>query len=437
MTSTAKKIFYGWWVVASGCILYLFGSGTVFYGFNVFFNPMIKEFGWSRTVTSGAFSMSRLEGGLGGPVAGWLIDKYGARKLAFIGGLITGLGFIALLLVNDNPLSLYLIFGLLSLAYNAGFQHAAMAAVAKWFIKKRSLALSIVTAGAAIGGGLVVPGLAWLTAQYGWRTAVVITGLVLLVLGQPTAALLRSKPEDMGLFPDGEAVAKTSTTASTEPVTRSEEKSPPANSSGEIDFTVREAFKTGAFWIYNVAFLLRSGVQSSIVLHEIPYLVERGIDYQIAANILGIMIFVSLPGRLICGWLGDKFGKNILLFINMLLQATGIWIFLNANTIGELYLFVVVFGLGYGGAIPLLFSYRADLFGRKYFATISGIISALAVIPTVGAPVVIGYIFDVSQSYYMSFYTLLFLTIISGFLFLLVKRPKPPARLRDTITGIH
>lgn len=432
MTVTVKKIFYGWWVVASGCILYLLGSGTVFYGFNVFFNPMITEFGWSRTVTSGAFSMSRLEGGLGGPAAGWLIDKYGARKLAFIGGLITGAGFIALLLVNDNPLSLYIIFGFLSLAYNAGFQHAAMAAVAKWFIRKRSLALSIVAAGAAIGGGIVVPGLAWLTTQYGWRTAVVVTGLALLVLGQPTAALLRSKPEDMGLAPDGEAVSQTSATESTESVAQGDTSSP-AISSGEIDFTVGEAFKTWAFWIYNIAFLLRSGVQSSIVLHEIPYLVERGIDYQTAANILGIMIFVSLPGRLICGWLGDKFGKNILLFINMLLQATGIWIFLNASTIGELYLFVVVFGLGYGGAIPLLFSYRADLFGREYFATISGIMSALAVIPTVGAPVVIGYIFDVSQSYYLSFYTLLFMTIISGFLFLLVKRPRPPARLRGTI----
>ena len=147
------------------------------------------------------------------------------------------------------------------------------------------------------------------------------------------------------------------------------------------------------------------------------------------------MIFVSLPGRLICGWLGDKFSKNILLLINMLLQAIGIWIFLNANTIGELYLFVVVFGLGYGGAIPLLFSYRADLFGRKNFATISGIMSALAVIPTVGAPVIIGHIFDVSQSYYTSFYTLLFMTILAGLLFLFVKRPKPPARLSNTIIG--
>jgi len=434
MTSTGKKIFYGWWVVASGCILYLFGSGTVFYGFNVFFNPMIKEFGWRSSVTSGAFSMARLEGGLEGPVAGWMIDKYGARKLALIGGLITGLGFITLVLVNDNPLSLYVIFGLLSLGYNAGYQHAAMAAVAKWFIKKRSLALSIVSAGAAIGGGLVVPGLAWLTTQYGWRTAVVVTGIVLLVLGQPVAALIKSKPEDMGLLPDGEVVAKTPTTASTEPVDLSGTKSSPA-SSGEIDFTIREAFKTGAFWIYNIGFMLRSGVQSSIVLHEIPFLVQRGIDYQIAANILGIMIFVSLPGRLICGWLGDKFGKNILLLINMLLQAIGIWIFLNANTIGELYLFVVVFGLGYGGAIPLLFSYRADLFGRKNFATISGIMSALAVIPTVGAPVIIGHIFDVSQSYYTSFYTLLFMTILAGLLFLFVKRPKPPARLSNTIIG--
>ncbi len=420
-----NKVFYGWWVVAVGSLLQFLGTGSVFYGFNTFFNPMVNEFGWSRAVTSGAFSLSRLQGGIEGPIIGPLIDRFGARRIAIIGVILAGAGFIALRLVNGNVLSLYLIFGLLlSMGQNTFSTHATTTAAAKWFTKKRSLALSFIMAGGGIGGAVMVPLLAWLITQYGWRLAAVVAGLVILTLGLPAAIALRSTPEDKGLLPDGEVMAKANEAIPKTPLTESEDVS-----SREIDFTVREALKTSAFWSYNAAMMFRSCVLSAIVVHEIPYLVDMGINYEAAAGVLGMMVLISVPGRLLLGWLGDKFDKKRLMLIACLLQAIGIWIFINATSLGIVYLFVVVYGLGYGGAIPLQFGLRADLFGRRTFATMGGVTTALTSVPTVAASVLAGYLYDVSHSYRVAFYGLMVLVLLSGVAFLLIRQPKPPARL--------
>jgi MFS family permease len=431
--SIKNRIFYGWWVVASGSFLYGLGIGGVFYGFSTFFNPLINEFGWSRAALSGVFSLSRLEGGLEGLIVGPLIDRFGARKLAVFGIVWTGLGFITLILVNENILSLYLIFGLLlSFGYNAGFARPADAVAAKWFIRKRSRALSFVTAGGGLGGAVMVPLLAWLIVQYGWRSAAVIMGLVMLLLGLPAALLLRSTPEEKGFLPDGEPLSQNPEVGTEPAPDEFREQSAIADvTAGDVDFTVREALKTKAFWIFVAATMLRASVLSAIVVHQIPHLVDIGVDYQMAASVLGLMVLMSLPGRLIFGWIGDIFGKKYLLFICSLLQAVGMWIFIHADTVTMLYLFVVVYGLGYGGAIPLMHGFRADLFGRRIFATMMGISMAMTILPTVGAPILLGYLYDITLSYSFGFYVLLVLISLSGFVFLLIRQPKPPERLNQ------
>jgi len=193
--------------------------------------------------------------------------------------------------------------------------------------------------------------------------------------------------------------------------------------------------RTRAFWTYGVALMLRACILSGLVVHQIPHLVDMGIDYVAAAGVLGTMVLMSIPGRLILGWIGDIFDKRYLLFAVCLIQAVGIWIFINATNLGMVYLFVVVFGLAYGGAIPLTLGLRADLFGRKIFATIGGIIVAMTSVATVAAPVVLGYLYDVSQSYQVGFYTLMVLVSLSGFVFLLVRKPGLPARLAGVEGG--
>ena len=414
----SKTVFYGWWIVAVGFLINAFGVGTFFYGFSTFFNPLIAEFGWSRAVMSGVFSLSRLEGGIEGPIAGWFTDKYGARRMMLIGITIAGVGFIALRMVN-SPVSLYLIFGiLLSIGFNMGYTHATSAAVAKWFIKKRGRALSFLISGNGIGGAIFVPLIAWLIVQFGWREATIIIGAVTLLIPLPMSLLVRSTPEEMGLVPDGKPDVKGKLSSG------AEQSLSGASSGGtipeDVDLTVREAMKTRAFWTYVASMVFRSCILSSIVVHQIPHLTDIGIPYQEASTVLGLMVLMSVPGRFIFGWLGDRFSKRFLLFLLCLLQGIGVYIFINATTTTLLYLFVVIYGLGYGGVIPLTLALRADLFGRRNYATIAGITMAMATVGTVAGPVLAGYLFDTTQSYSLAFYIFMGMIIISGVLFLLI-----------------
>jgi MFS family permease len=418
------KIFYGWWLVAVSCVINAFGVGTFFYGFSTFFNPMIAEFGWSRTMMSGVFSLSRLEGGIEGPLVGWLIDRIGARRVLLVGVSLTGLGFILLSQVN-SIVSLYLIFGLvLSLGFNLGYIHATTASVSKWFIKKRSRAISILVVGNGVGGALFVPLIAWLIVAYGWRNAAIIIGVVTLLVPLPLALFIKSTPEEFGLRPDGEP--KKSPVTSSGPIAKSINEI--VEPEEEVNLTVREALKTRAFWIYIGSMMLRNTILGSLVVHQIPHLVDIGITYQTAAGILGSMILLSIPGRLFIGSLGDWIDKRILLFFLCLLQGVAILILIHATTIFLVYLFVVCFGLGYGGMISLSISLRADLFGRKNYATISGISAALVTVSSVLSPIFAGYIFDATQSYDIAFYTFTAAIVMAGFLFLAIPKTGPRVR---------
>ena len=415
-----KEVFYGWWVVAAGAFINAFGVGTFFYGFSTFFNPMVEEFGWSRTVMSGAFSLSRTEGGIAGPLNGWLTDKFGARKMVLIGVTVAGAGFIMLWLVN-SPLSLYLIFGLLlSMGFNLGFMHATSAAVAKWFIKKRSRALSYLITGNGVGGAIFVPLIAWLIIQFGWRWAAVTIGLSMWVIVLPLGLIIRSTPEEMGLVPDGQPDRHKNLSPDVEHTsTEASDSSTPLE---EVDFGVREALKTRAFWIYAGSMMLRACILSSIVIHQIPHLTDIGVTYQDASNVLGRMVLMSIPGRFLFGWLGDRFNKKTLLFLLCLLQGAGIFIFIHANTVALLWLFVTIYGLSYGGVIPLTVALRADLFGRRNYATIAGITMPITMVGTVTAPLFAGYLYDTAQSYDLAFYIFIAMIILSGMLFLLIPR---------------
>jgi len=142
-------------------------------------------------------------------------------------------------------------------------------------------------------------------------------------------------------------------------------------------------------------------------------------------------------GRILFGWLGDIFDKRLLLLVSSALQAAGIWILINVNSLWMAYVFVAVYGVGYGGAIPLTIALRGQLFGRKIFATMGGLTSFFTAIATVAAPVFAGYIYDATGSYSIAFYAFLGLVSLSGLAFLLVRFPKRTSSITDAPTGIR
>jgi len=197
-----KKIFYGWWMVLAHATLNVFAGGTFVYGFTTFFNPIRNTFGWSAAATSLAFVLQRLESGIMGPVAGYLVDRVGTRKLMLPGWSIAALGFFLMSRVN----SLGAFYGtFLLLAMGMSFAHFLVpnTAIANWFIKKRSRAMTFVYVGMGISG-TVVPLLALSIGQFGWRETLTFVSIGALVIGLPLSLMIRHKPEQYGYLPDGE-----------------------------------------------------------------------------------------------------------------------------------------------------------------------------------------------------------------------------------------
>ncbi len=412
-----RRVFYGWWIVIAAALMQWYGAGVWFYGFSVVFKSIINDFGWARAVTAGAFSLARLEGGLEGPIVGWLIDRIGPRRMAVFGAIVAGVGYV-LLARMDSLVALYVLFGVvIAFGYNAGFSHAGTAAVANWFSRKRGRALGLYTLGAGLGGATIVPLIGWLILEFDWRTTVALMGIGMWLIVLPLALVLRHKPEQYGQYPDGvtpDGVAPEGAVAG---------KITVVGDIDEGDFTWREALKTTTFWILLLGASARSIGMSSVVLHEVAYLTDIGISEVAAAVALGMMVAISIPGRLFFGWLGDRIDKRWVMMTTYLLQAVGVLVLANVQTIEQVYVFLVIFGIGYGGAIPTFIAMRGEYFGRKAFATIQGIMRLFLMVPTVVGPIFAGYVYDSTGSYYSAFMLFALLYVLGAAVIFFARRP--------------
>ena len=403
-----KGIFYGYWILIGAFLLHALDSGLYFYGFSVFYTPIRLEYAWSAAAVAGAISFSRLEGGIEGPFVGYLIERFGARKILGLGVLLTGLGYVLMIYVN-SVWSLYLVYGgVLSIGYNMGFTHSLSTLINNWFIKKRARAMSLYALAAGIGGAVFVPLLSKSIQLYGWRMTAIFSGSAFWIIGLPAVMVFRNFPEDMGLLPDGET-----------PIEQSNIKD--ASVELEPELSTRDALKSVTFRRLLLAESLRTFLLGSIVLHQIPHLLSIGIDEVTAAGILGLMISISIPGRLIFGFLGDYFEKRKLIAATMIIQGIAVLIFALASNIIHVYAFVIIYGLTYGGCIPLLMAFRGDIFGRKKFAQMSGIMSPFRMIGNVVGPVFAGFLFDVTGNYRIAFIVFTCLAVMSGISFFFVK----------------
>ncbi|MFH1486422.1 MAG: MFS transporter [Chloroflexota bacterium] len=418
-----SKIFYGWWILVAGVLVNTYGSGSYLYGFGVFFKPISEEFGWTRAATAAAFSMSSLEGGLEGPIIGPLIDRFGPRKLMVIGITLLSVGLLALSQIN-SLLSFYLVYVLLiAIGFNTGFHWASQTAVANWFVRRRTVALGLLSSAQGLGGAIMAPALGWLVVQAGWRGSVIILGVSMFLLCIPLVMLVRHKPEQYGLLPDGD----TETGAQGDPNEISPGKLRQSLPQDEAYFTVWEAMRTRVWWQLAFGFILRALGVGAVIVHLVPALIDRGFDPQFAANTLGFLALMSVPGRIIFGFLGDMFPKRYLLSVNYVLQGAALIFLLRAETVEQVYIFIVLYGLGWGSA-PLMMSIRGEYFGRRYYGTISGFNQAFVMIGHVAGPVFAGWVFDITQSYHLAFAifaSTLFAGAVSHFF---AKPPAPPKR---------
>lgn len=391
-----RGIFYGWWVVAASCVIFLFVGGTTFYGFTAFFNPIVAEMGWSRAQTSLAFSLRSIEGGIVRPIFGFLIDRVGPRKCIFGGMLVIGVSLI-LMSRTDSLYYFYGTFLLMALGSSAALGLAEYAAVANWFKRRRSLALGILSAGYGLSG-VMAPILAFLIRTYDWRVTMVIMGIATLTIGPPLSLLIRHRPEQYGYLPDGD---KPGDRGSLSQDSGGIELG--RDMAAEKELSVRQALRTRTFWMLALFNLFSGFSVSAIAVHEMPYLISLGISEKLAAlTMLGITTS-SLIGRLGFAWLGDIYDKRRLLAIAGVLQTVGMFIFANIRSPWMIIPFLLTYGPGYGARFPLLPAMQADYFGTKTFASLRGLYALGFTIPGIIAPLFAGWIYDVQGSYHLAF----------------------------------
>ena len=423
--SSLRNVFPGWWLVLTGGVLALWGHGYHAYGFSALFKPIAEDLGLSRTATSIPASLGRLQGGYMSPLAGWLADKFGPRWLMLIGVLLMS-GGLALMSLVQSFWAFLLVWGvMLAIGIDLALLVPLQVAIGNWFIKKRGRAGGTQAVFSGLSGVLVLPLIAWLITDVGWRTTCLIGGIVMLIIGIPLVWFFvrPQRPEYYGMLPDG------ASTSGNEDEDMTAKGLRYAAEVKEFDFTFRQAIKTRTFWFLVVATSCHILAMPSINLHGVPFLTDIGFDPLHASRILALMVGVSIPARLAGGFLIDRVNKEHMRFVMAgayLLQALGFCLFLFNQTEAMIYAWFVIYGLGMGIGFSLMLPLRVRYFGRKSIGSIMGIGQTLSLPVGILAPIWVGWMYDTTGSYTFAFTIVAALLAFSGVLASFILPPKPP-----------
>ena len=414
----------------AGGVMTMWGAGVYSYGLGVYVKPLSKAFGWTRAQISLGSSFSRLEGGFEGPFGGMATDKWGPRAVNLAGFLLFGIGLYLMYYVN-SLWQFYVVWIIISTGHNLGFVIPLDAALASWFVKRRGFMIAVMRVGAALSGPTLLPAVTLLLQAVGWRIAFPIIGIASLLIGIPLTwfFIKPRRPEYYGWLPDGQRAGEGIEADAEATIQKGVEY---ATGRGEIEFTVRQAIRDRIWWICLIGISLRGMVFPVISLHTIPLLTDLGVDPVMAAAAMGTLLIVSAPARLLFGWLGDTVSIRWLKWMVVLahlLEALGLFILTKATNMTGIWVFLVVYGLGFGAGLTIWPPLRGRYWGRKAFATIQGSMMPFTMIPGIIAPVWAGWAYDTTGSY-LSVLNLLFIFILfSVVVMYFANPPKPPEKI--------
>jgi MFS family permease len=383
-----RKIFYGWWVVFAVFFISAYANGVVFYSFTAVFEPIIKDLDFSYTQVSFAASIRGFETSFLGPLVGFLFDRFGPRRLIATGAVIIGLGMLLLSRAN-SIVTFYIAFFLMAMGLCSCTGFILTSVVGNWFRRKVSLVTGIALCGSAVGG-VLVPLVTRLIDLLEWRTAMAVIGLVAWCIIIPLSFLVRHKPEQYGYLPDGdEIIEPMSTEVSTLP------------QDAKVKTGVRQTLKNWIFWLLSLGYLVHYLVISSVLTHIMPYLSSINIPRSTSSLVASGIPLASIIGRLTFGWFGDRFDKRRVAAIGFILTILGLLLLNYIDIIGmwTLIPFVIIFGVGFGGPVPLALSMLLGYFGRVKPSTIVGLFMGVVVIGSIVGPPLTGWIFDRYGSY--------------------------------------
>ncbi|HXG52082.1 MAG TPA: MFS transporter [candidate division Zixibacteria bacterium] len=403
-----------WWMVIAGCAAHAVYTGLSYFGLSAYFPSLEREFGWSRTAISGAFSLARIESGLLGPLEGYATDRFGPPRMMYVGIGLGALGFFCLSIVNSLPMLYAAIVLGIVLGSSLGNNMPVSVAIAQVFRERRSLAFGIYRMGPGLSGALV-PVVGWMIGLWGWRAAAILSGLALLAVSLPLAVVI-SRIYLQYRSPAGALRGEADDGGKTYP-----------RSSNEVEFTLREAMRTRSFWLLSIAMGLRHLVTEGVSVHFVILLVDRGWSTAAASSLLGLSALIGAPARLGVAWLGDLMDKRRLIIALLLSLALSVLVMGRASGPTLFTTFMVVYSLAYGGLASLQEPIRADYFGTRSFATIHGMSRSITTLGTFMGPVIAGLSHDLTRSYAAGFSIFGGVGALSALCMWLAKPPKRPA----------
>ncbi|MBN7137295.1 hypothetical protein A7A76_21485 [Lysobacter enzymogenes] len=369
----APTLDRNWSLVAAGAVLGCVAIGAVF-SLAVLLGPMGAATGWSRAGLSGAMTLAFLSMGVAGFGWGLLSDRIGPRAVALAGSLLLGLACV-LASRAGSLLQFQLAYGVLLGAAAAAFFAPIIAATAAAFERRRNLAISLVSAGVGVAPMTLSPLVAWLISQYDWRTTLLIVGALAWALTLPAVWFVRAEPAGAASTPAPAPAAD----------------APPA--------TMAQALRSRAFVVLGLAFFACCAAHSGPIFHTVSYAIGCGLPVTAAVTIYSMEGAAGLGGRVLFGALADRFGAKPVLVAGLFVQALAAVSYLAVNQLDGFYAVAIVFGMAYGGTMPLYASLARDAFDPRILGGVLGAASLLSSLGMALGPVIGGWLYDRYGSY--------------------------------------
>ncbi len=378
------RFFYGYIIVIISFLVMMVILGLQT-SFGIFFKPIIDTLGWNRTVTSGAFSLSQIAGGISCVVIGWLNDKYGPRISVTLVGILSVLGYLLMSQIQE-VWQLYLYYGIL-IGAGVGVFAPIPSTVAKWFFQRRSIMTGIVFAGTGSGMLIFPPLVNRLLSAYDWQLTLIVLSIIIFIVSILSAVFFRTDPSKVGQVAYGANNAKSE-----------------GFESKSKSFTLKEAMLTKEFWLFCLALLCYGFCFFALQVHIAPYATDRGISAADAATIMAVIGGATIVGQIGLGSSGDKIGYKRAFLIGLFCIVVAILALMLARQVWVFYLAAIFLGLAFGNCSTQESPIAAWLFGLGSHGVILGFFAFAFTIGAAIGPLMFGYVFDNTGSYQLAFW---------------------------------
>ena len=384
-------------------------SGPTYQGASTLFAAVEDDLEWSRTLITGVASFGRFGGAIFGPFEGFMVDRYGPGRMALIGIVLGGIGFILLSRIN-GPVPYFATYFLITTGFSMGGFMPSMTAVNSWLPKRRATGMAIVLAGSSLGA-FVVPLMAWGITAHGWRPTVAVIGGVSIFVAPFIARIFSAK-----------SMPRQNTFAH-----------PTSNNFNysSNDFTAKQAIRTRAFWALSMTHMLGNMALAGVSAHAVLHLTDIGLSLSRAASIITIIGVASLCGQITSGIFGDRVNKRLVIAFLYASQGCAIILLAGVSNYTEAAIFGVVWGTSVGARPPMFHAMRGEYFGQRAFGTIMGMVSLPMAIGMTAVPVLLGVAFDIQETYRWAFLILAATSLIAGLMILSATRPAHPNGHQD------